>query len=37
VLRFLTGLAEWLVYDALGSLSPSSPEPIDDGGVDPLA
>ena len=37
MLRFLTGLAEWVVYDALGSLSPRSAEPIDDGVVDPLA
>ena len=37
VVRFLAGLAEWVVYEALGGLSPACAEAYDDGGTtDPL-
>jgi hypothetical protein len=37
LVRFLAGLAEWVVYDALGALSPACVESLDDGGSDPFA
>ena len=37
LLRFVLGLAEWVVYEALGGLSPACAEAIDDGGGDPFA
>jgi hypothetical protein len=36
LVRFLAGLAEWLVYDALGGLSPAGAEAFDDAATDPL-
>lgn len=37
MLRFLAAVAEWVVYEALGGLSPAGPEAFDDGALDPLA
>ncbi len=37
LVRLLAGLAEWVVYDALGGLSPVCAEAHDDGGGDPFA
>jgi hypothetical protein len=37
LVRFLAGVAEWIVYDALGALSPVCVEALDDGIADPLA
>ncbi len=34
--RFLAGLAEWVVYEALGGLSPAGAEAIEEGAPDPL-
>ena len=36
LVRFLAGLAEWVVYEALGGLSPACAEAFDDAGTDPL-
>jgi hypothetical protein len=35
--RILAGVAEWVVYEALGGLSPADAEPLEDTVVDPLA
>ena len=37
LVRWVTGVAEWFVYGALGALSPAQAEAIDDPEVDPLA
>jgi len=37
LVRFLTGVAEWVVYDALGALSPRPADRIDEAVADPLA
>ena len=37
LVRLLAGVAEWVVYEALGALSPADAEPLDDTVVDPLA
>jgi hypothetical protein len=37
LVRFLADVVEWIVFDALGALSPASAEAFDDGVVDPLA
>ena len=37
LVRFLAGLAEWVVYEALGGLSPACAEVLDEAGADPLA
>ena len=36
LVRFLAVLAEWVVYDALGSLSRVCVDTFDDGGGDPF-
>jgi hypothetical protein len=36
LMRFLAGLAEWVVYEALGGLSPAGTEALDEGTSDPL-
>lgn len=36
LVRFLAGVAEWVVYEALGGLSPASAEAYDEGTTDPL-
>ena len=37
LLRLVVGVAEWVVYEALGGLSPACAEAFDDGGADPFA
>lgn len=37
LLRLVAGMAEWVVYGALGALSPACAESFDDGGADPFA
>jgi hypothetical protein len=37
LVRLLAGVAEWVVYEALGGLSPADAEPLDEAVVDPLA
>ena len=37
LLRFFLGMAEWVVYEALGGLSPAPADAMDDGGGDPFA
>ncbi len=37
LVRILAGVAEWVVYEALGGLSPAAAEALDDAVVDPLA
>jgi hypothetical protein len=36
LVRFLAGVAEWVVYEALGGLSPACAEGYDEGTTDPL-
>jgi hypothetical protein len=36
LVRFLAGVAEWVVYEALGGLSPACAEAYDGGTTDPL-
>lgn len=37
LVRLLAGIAEWVVYGALGGLSPADAEPLEEAVVDPLA
>ncbi len=37
LVRVLAGVLEWIVYEALGGLSPAASEAIEDAVVDPLA
>ena len=37
LVRWLAGVAEWVVYEALGALSPADAEPLDEAVADPLA
>ena len=37
LVRILAGVAEWVVYEALGGLSPADAEPLEEAVADPLA
>jgi len=37
LVRVLVGVAEWVVYEALGRLSPACAHAVDDDGGDPFA